>query len=182
MSSGRPSLPQPSPGGAGPNGPSSLNLNNPSNAVLGSLPANNPSGPTPYPPIGAPSPPPQSGAVVTTTTSDNPLADLEPDQVRSDLKKEGSDWWAIFSPRVPRVLDVSLSLTLTHERCAFYVHSPLMCYVMFIHQRLLQCCVLRSVLGRWQVPRNGVQSHGTNIRYENRFSNMVRIFITTLYD
>ena len=48
----------------------------------------------------------------------NPLADLEPDQVPPELKKEGSDWWAIFSPNVPRVLDVSLSLTLTHERYA----------------------------------------------------------------
>jgi len=50
-----------------------------------------------------------------------PLAGLDPDQVRPDLKKEGSDWWAIFSPRVPRVLDVSLSLTLQHERCVFFV-------------------------------------------------------------
>lgn len=129
MSSGRPSLPQPSPGGAGPNGPSLRSLNNPSDsAPNAALPVNN-SGPTPYPPIGAPSPPPpsQSGAVVTTTTSDNPLADLEPDQVRPDLKKEGSDWWAIFSPRVPRVLDVSLSLTLTHERCAFFRVSLRIC-------------------------------------------------------
>lgn len=126
--SGRLSLPQPSQGGSGPNGPPHT-LNNPSNsasnAALASLSSsvNNssgPGGPTPYPPIGAasspPPPPPQSGPVITTT-SDNPLADLEPDQVRADLKKEGSDWWAIFSPRVPRVLDVSLCLTLTHERC-----------------------------------------------------------------
>lgn len=53
---------------------------------------------------------------VVVTTSDNPLADLEPDQVSPSLKKEGSDWWAIFNSRVPRVLDVSLSLTLIHER------------------------------------------------------------------
>jgi glucose repression regulatory protein TUP1 len=50
------------------------------------------------------------------TVLDNPLADAEPDTTPPELKKEGTDWWAIFSPRVPRVLDVNLQLTLTHER------------------------------------------------------------------
>lgn len=103
-------------------------------------------GPIPYPPTtgsgGGPNSPPlapislsnsangngannnnNNNQQVVVVTSDNPLADLEPDQVRPELKKEGSDWWAIFSPRVPRVLDVSLSLTLTHERCVAHVFT-----------------------------------------------------------
>ena len=52
----------------------------------------------------------------TAIVCDGPLGDLEPDQVPPELKKEGSDWWAIFNPSVPKVLDISLSLTLTHER------------------------------------------------------------------
>jgi len=35
--------------------------------------------------------------------------------VPHELKKEGGDWWAIFNPKVKRVLDVGLSLTLSHE-------------------------------------------------------------------
>lgn len=47
-----------------------------------------------------------------------PLSDLEPDQVDPEYKKGGNEWWAIFNQDVvPRALDVSLSLTLTHERC-----------------------------------------------------------------
>lgn len=131
-----PSLPQAQNGSSavsnGPNGPSSLPINNPSSASS-SLPPiasssqrnereqHQPGGPIPYPPTMSP---PSSHAQaqqngsqqVVVTTSDNPLADLEPDQVSPSLKKEGSDWWAIFNGRVPRVLDVSLSLTLIHER------------------------------------------------------------------
>src|SRR5260370_33651076 len=46
----------------------------------------------------------------------SPLSDLRPEQVLLELKKEGSNWWAIFNPSIPRVLDISLSLTLEHER------------------------------------------------------------------
>src|SRR5258708_19581824 len=46
----------------------------------------------------------------------SPLSDLRPEQVLLELKKEGSNWWAIFNPSIPRVLDISLSLTLRHER------------------------------------------------------------------
>jgi WD40 repeat protein len=35
------------------------------------------------------------------------------------MKKEGSDWFAIFNPNVKRVLDVSLVHTLMHERYVF---------------------------------------------------------------
>ena len=52
----------------------------------------------------------------TTTIIRNNLSDLDPQQVPPEFKKEGRDWWAIFNPSVPRVLDISLSLTLEHER------------------------------------------------------------------
>jgi len=51
-----------------------------------------------------------------TIVSISPLSGLGPERMPPELKKEGSDWWAIFNPSVPRVLDISLSLTLQHER------------------------------------------------------------------
>jgi glucose repression regulatory protein TUP1 len=42
--------------------------------------------------------------------------DLDIHSVPPELKKEGSDWFAIFNPKVKRVLDVSLVHTLMHER------------------------------------------------------------------
>ncbi|KZP08187.1 WD40 repeat-like protein [Athelia psychrophila] len=38
------------------------------------------------------------------------------------MKKDGSDWFAIFNPKVKRVLDVSLMHTLTHESVVCCVH------------------------------------------------------------
>jgi hypothetical protein len=54
---------------------------------------------------------------IIASVSENTLAGLDLDEVRPELKKEGSDWFAIFNTRVPRTLDISLSLTITHERC-----------------------------------------------------------------
>lgn len=45
----------------------------------------------------------------------NQLADLDPDQLRPDQKREGIDWFAIFNPRVRRLLDVELVHNLAHE-------------------------------------------------------------------
>jgi glucose repression regulatory protein TUP1 len=36
----------------------------------------------------------------------NVLADLDIEQLPENLKKEGSDWFAVFNPRARRVLDV----------------------------------------------------------------------------
>lgn len=44
------------------------------------------------------------------------LDDLNPENLPPDLKKEGSDWFAIFNPKLKRVLDVNLMQTLSHER------------------------------------------------------------------
>lgn len=45
----------------------------------------------------------------------NQLADLEPDNLPPSLKHEGSDWFAVFNPRIRRVLDVDLVHNLAHE-------------------------------------------------------------------
>jgi glucose repression regulatory protein TUP1 len=45
------------------------------------------------------------------------LEGVDPNNVPADLKKEGSDWFAVWNPKVKRVLDVSLVHTLAHERC-----------------------------------------------------------------
>jgi glucose repression regulatory protein TUP1 len=42
--------------------------------------------------------------------------DLDIHTVDPALKKEGTDWFAIFNPKVKRQLDVSLVHTLMHER------------------------------------------------------------------
>ena len=44
------------------------------------------------------------------------LDDIDLHNVPPELKKEGSDWFAIFNPKVKRVLDVNLVHTLMHER------------------------------------------------------------------
>ena len=45
----------------------------------------------------------------------NQLADLAPELLPPNQKREGDDWFAVFNPRVPRVLDVELLHTLQHE-------------------------------------------------------------------
>jgi len=54
------------------------------------------------------------------------LGDLDRSTLPREFQKEGSGWFAIFNPRVKRVLDVSLVHTLTHDRlAASFVRSPL---------------------------------------------------------
>lgn len=43
------------------------------------------------------------------------LADLDPSHLAPHQKREGDDWFAVFNPRVQRVLDVGLVHTLQHE-------------------------------------------------------------------
>ena len=61
------------------------------------------------PHVARPSPAPAFPAV------GNNLADLDPERIPASQKKEGSDWFALFNPRVPRVLDVDLVHTLDHH-------------------------------------------------------------------
>jgi WD40 repeat protein len=53
------------------------------------------------------------------------LIDLDQESIPSSLKKEGSDWFALFNTEVPRQLDVDLVHTLDH-------HS-VVCCVNFSH-------------------------------------------------
>ena len=74
--------------------------------------------------------------------------DLDPHNVPAELKKEGSDWFAIFNPKVKRVLDVSLVHTLMHERYVphgmkgfQWANAPARCSVV--------CCVRFSADGKF---------------------------------
>jgi len=86
-----------------------------------------PSAHTPYAP--GPGNPPPSTSVEPSSTASGSIPPgssapnggqfpdgLDPLNVPPDLKKEGSDWFAVFNPKVKRVLDVSLVHTLMHER------------------------------------------------------------------
>ncbi|KAI9836692.1 MAG: hypothetical protein M1819_001328 [Sarea resinae] len=64
------------------------------------------------PQVPRPTPPPPPGAIPNVG---NNLADLDPDRLAPNQKREGSDWFAVFNPRVPRVLDVDLVHTLSHD-------------------------------------------------------------------
>ncbi|KAL7273211.1 general transcription repressor [Rhizina undulata] len=61
------------------------------------------------PQVARPSPVPAPPAI------GNNLADLDPERIPANQKKEGSDWFALFNPRVPRLLDVDLVHTLEHN-------------------------------------------------------------------
>lgn len=54
-------------------------------------------------------------AVVVPVSHNNGFEDLDPANVPQELKKEGSDWFAVFNPKVKRALDVNLVHTLMHE-------------------------------------------------------------------
>ncbi|KAI5116548.1 hypothetical protein M0805_001289 [Coniferiporia weirii] len=64
-------------------------------------------------------PPPAAGssypAPPPAGSSGTVLDEINPETLSPDLKKEGTDWFAIFSPNVKRVLDVNLVHTLNHE-------------------------------------------------------------------
>ena len=65
------------------------------------------------PQIPRPTPPPQQTSRIQDVG--NQLADLNPEMLPPHQKREGEDWFAVFNPRVPRVLDVELVHTLQHE-------------------------------------------------------------------
>lgn len=45
----------------------------------------------------------------------NFLADLRPERLPTHQKKEGSDWYLVVNPQIPRALDVNLVHTLQHD-------------------------------------------------------------------
>ncbi|KAI9865005.1 MAG: general transcription repressor [Vezdaea acicularis] len=64
------------------------------------------------PHVTRPTPPPQHAQGVNVG---NKLADLDAERMPDTRKKEGNDWYAVFNPRVQRVLDVDLVHNLSHE-------------------------------------------------------------------
>ncbi|KAL0262109.1 general transcription repressor [Diplodia seriata] len=58
---------------------------------------------------------PPNALAASTPNVGNTLAELDPDHVDERFKREGGDWFAIFNPRVRRVLDVNLVHTLPHQ-------------------------------------------------------------------
>ncbi|KAH9042667.1 WD40-repeat-containing domain protein [Lactarius pseudohatsudake] len=67
-------------------------------------------------------PPQPSSSAADNTSSLAPISEnssfldeLDPLSVPPELKKEGSDWFAIFNPKIKRALDVNLVHTLHHE-------------------------------------------------------------------
>ena len=74
------------------------------------------------PHVARPTPPPPTQQMRDVG---NALADLDPDRMRPDQKREGQDWFAVFNPRVQRVLDVDLVHNLLHE--------SVVCCVRFSH-------------------------------------------------
>ncbi|KAG7008063.1 hypothetical protein G7Y79_00007g021880 [Physcia stellaris] len=53
----------------------------------------------------------------------NVLADLDPDTLPPHQKHEAQDWFAVFNPRIRRVLDVDIMHTLHHESVIFEVST-----------------------------------------------------------
>ncbi|XP_006463192.1 hypothetical protein AGABI2DRAFT_224855 [Agaricus bisporus var. bisporus H97] len=77
-----------------------------------------PGGPPPLsgPSSGHPTTGPGVGAIGPPASANQGFPDdLDIHTVAPDLKKEGTDWFAIFNPKVKRQLDVSLVHTLMHE-------------------------------------------------------------------
>lgn len=68
-----------------------------------------------YGPQGDPQAPPPPGP--STQPQQAVYGDPDLENIPSEYKKQGADWLAVFNPRVPRVLDVNLLWTFTHERC-----------------------------------------------------------------
>ena len=69
--------------------------------------------------------PPTSHAAQQFGRVGNALAELDLERLPNHQKKVDSDWFAIFNPEVPRVLDVDLVHTLQHE--------SVVCCVRFSH-------------------------------------------------
>lgn len=114
-------------GTTGPGGSSHGGDNSNSNNSLGLIPLST-SGPSsssgipPGPgsalgPVGGGSGLPLTAATTTGSTATSFPEEFDVHNISPEFKKEGSDWFAIFNPKVKRVLDVSLVHTLMHERC-----------------------------------------------------------------
>ncbi|PQE13908.1 transcriptional repressor rco-1 protein [Rutstroemia sp. NJR-2017a BBW] len=68
---------------------------------------------------------PSRGPPYATSNVGNALAELDLDRLPAQYKKIEADWFAIFNPDVPKILDVDLVHTLVHE--------SVVCCVRFSH-------------------------------------------------
>ena len=59
--------------------------------------------------------PPGPGMYPPRASVGNELANLNPDDLPPEQKRGGVDWFAVFNPDLPRVLDVQLLHNLVHE-------------------------------------------------------------------
>ncbi|KAJ2724617.1 general transcription repressor [Coemansia sp. Benny D115] len=71
------------------------------------------------PPMGSRQTPTQSARNVSNVPSksvvtSSQLADIDPDTVPANMKREGVDWFVIFNPKVPRALNIEHVHTLDH--------------------------------------------------------------------
>lgn len=113
---------QPPPSTASP-GPGKRGVGRPPNAGGPATPQINT--PIPYPGPGGPGQSPQVGTHPTPDharmahphqpPATNALGDLDVERLPAQHKKARDDWFVIFNPAVPRILDVDLVHTLAHE-------------------------------------------------------------------
>jgi glucose repression regulatory protein TUP1 len=94
--------PKPRMNNRGPGGPATPQLNQP-------MPYPDPRA---SPQVGAPTPDHRNSHIANVG---NALAELDLERLPAHQKKVSEDWFAIFNPQVPRVLDVDLMHTLQHE-------------------------------------------------------------------
>ncbi|KAJ2643375.1 general transcription repressor [Coemansia sp. RSA 1287] len=64
-----------------------------------------------------PTQPPRNVAMVPArgVATDNQLADMDLEMVPANMKREGADWFVIYNPKVPRLLNIENLFTLEHN-------------------------------------------------------------------
>lgn len=91
-----------------------------------------------------------TGLLAPISENSSFLDDLDPLSVPPELKREGSDWFAIFNPKIKRVLDVNLVHTLHHERCDEHLsHVLLIDADVGSRGNSVVCCVKFSADGKY---------------------------------
>jgi general transcriptional corepressor TUP1 len=90
-----------------------------------------------------------SGSLAPISENSSFLDELDPLSVPPELKKEGSDWFAIFNPKIKRVLDVNLVHTLHHERYEGPGFLVLLSLTSASRGNSVVCCVKFSADGKY---------------------------------
>ncbi|KAJ1744352.1 general transcription repressor [Coemansia sp. RSA 989] len=59
----------------------------------------------------------RSGSLVPArgAAANNQLADMDPETVPANMKREGADWFVIFNPKMPRMINIENVYTLEHK-------------------------------------------------------------------